>query len=148
MESIHPSFSFPVFFVLFCIFYFYRHYYCFVSASGGPHRREVSLLSSLFYSRKTGSWKMRDSMGFTNWIILKISAYNICSNNMYTFFFSMIAQSMSAFRGISSSELGSTQPIPSFLKIIYMQHFHLYVFAKLFTATVFFFWLGNCLLRG
>ena len=43
------------------------------------------------------------------------------------FFLSMIAQLMSAFRGISSSELGSTQPIPSFLKIIYMQHFHLYV---------------------
>ena len=68
-----------------CFFLLYFFYYCFVSTSGGPHQQEVSLLSSLFYSRKTGSWKMRDSMGFTNWIILRISAYNVCSNNMYFF---------------------------------------------------------------
>ena len=84
VESIHPSFSFPAFFIIF--FCFYRHYYCFVFTSGGPHQQEVSLFSSLFYSTKTGSSKMRDSMGLTNWIILRITAYNICSNNMYLFF--------------------------------------------------------------
>ena len=85
----------PCFFLfsfLFCIFFFY---YCFVSTSGGPHVQEVSLLSSLFYSRKTGSWKMRDSMELTKWIILRISAYDICSNNMYLFL-SVIAQLMFA----------------------------------------------------
>ena len=89
VESIHPSFSIPAFF--FFLLYFF--YYCFVSTSGGPHQQEVSLLSSLFYSRKTGSWKMRDSMELTNWIVLRISAYNVCSNNMYFFLKkSMIAQ--------------------------------------------------------
>ena len=38
----------------------------------------------------------------------------------------MIAQ-LCLLRGISSWELGSTQPIPSFLKIIYMQHFFLII---------------------
>ena len=68
-------FSFVFFLLLFCFYV------------GGPHQQEVSLLSSLFYSRKTGSWKMRDSMELTNWIILRISAYNVCSNNKYFFFF-------------------------------------------------------------
>ena len=71
----------PAFFFFFFLFCFVLFYYCFASTSGGPHQQEVSPFSSLFYSRKTGSWKMRDSMGLTNWIILRITGGNLQSNS-------------------------------------------------------------------
>ena len=62
-------------FILFCLFVcFVFFYYCFDSTSGGPHQQEVSPCSSLLYSRKTFSWKMRDGMGLTKMI-------DICPTN-------------------------------------------------------------------
>ena len=83
----------------------------------GVHINKKYLYSLLFYSEKTALWKMRESMGFSN-SDQPITFVQITC----TFFLSMIAQ-LCLLRGISSWELGSTQPIPSFLKIIYMQHF-------------------------